>query len=257
MDFCIKFEQVFGKDFVTPNMHMHAHLRECIEDFGPVYSFWCFSFEWYNGILEHMKKNWHAPEIQIMEKFTLMQTLNATDISAESPPELLQCLNGLKKNYTMLEDTIRIFDSTLLLKYEQNLFCLPAAVCATKLTCHTIIPPLREKFLSEDLRDNLHSTYSILYSSESVQHVPMRYEEFSQIEIFGQVFTSLKSRSRRSCVIMAIWPSVTGAIVNRTCNSEDIRVGEIEYFFVHIPNILGIDKQPHTFAKVKWYQDHP
>ena len=134
---------------------------------------------------------------------------------------------------------------------------MPAAVCATKLTCHTIIPPLKEKFLTEDLRDNLHSTYSILYGSESVQHVPMRYEQFSQIEIFGQVFTSLKSRSQRSCVTMAIWPSVTGAIVNRTCNSEDIRVGEIEYFLVHMPKILGIEKQPHAFAKVKWYQDHP
>ena len=66
-----------------------------------------------------MKKNWHAPEIQIMENFTLMQALNATDISPESPPEFLLCLNGLKKNYTMLENTVRIFDGTLLLKYEQ------------------------------------------------------------------------------------------------------------------------------------------
>ena len=48
----------------------------------------------------------HSPEIQIIEKFTLMQTLNATDISTSSPSELLACLNGLKKNYGRLEDTV-------------------------------------------------------------------------------------------------------------------------------------------------------
>ena len=221
-------------------MHMHAHLRQCIEDFGPVYSFRCFSFEHYNRIIEHMKKNWHAPEIQIMEKFTLMQTLNA---STESPPKLLRCLNGLKNNYIMLEDNIRIFDSVLLFKYEQNLFCLPTAVCAMKLACHIIVP-LKEKILLEHLRDNLHRTYSLLYGSKSVQRVPMRYEEFSQIEIFVQVFTSLKSRSKRSCVIMAIWPSVSGSIINHACNSEDIRVGEIEYFFVHVPLV---SRNNHTY----------
>ena len=95
MKFCNKFEQVFGKEHVTPNMHMHAHLRQCVEDVGPVYSFWCFSFERYNGILESLQKTWHAPEVQIMEKFTLMQALNATNVSTSSPPELLSCLNGI------------------------------------------------------------------------------------------------------------------------------------------------------------------
>ena len=148
MSFCEKFEVVFGKQEVTPNMHMHAHLQDCVLDVGPVYSFWCFSFERYNGILEHLQKTWHSPEIQIIEKFTLMQTLNATDISTSSPPELLPCLNGLKKNYGMLEDTVRVFDSKLLFQYETNLFCLPANV---KQPYHCLLPPLREKFLPEHL----------------------------------------------------------------------------------------------------------
>ena len=37
--FCKMFEQIFGKENVTPNMHMHAHLRECVIDIGPVYTF--------------------------------------------------------------------------------------------------------------------------------------------------------------------------------------------------------------------------
>ena len=32
-------------------MHLHTHITDCILDYGPVYSFWLYSFERYNGIL--------------------------------------------------------------------------------------------------------------------------------------------------------------------------------------------------------------
>ena len=37
---------------MTPNMHLHTHLVDCILDFGLVCSFWLFSFEQYNDIME-------------------------------------------------------------------------------------------------------------------------------------------------------------------------------------------------------------
>ena len=43
--FCRGFEQLYAKEYCTPNMHLHMHLKECMQDFGPVYSFWCFGFE--------------------------------------------------------------------------------------------------------------------------------------------------------------------------------------------------------------------
>ena len=49
--FCQEFEDIYGKEFCTPNMHLHLHLKRCMMDFGPVYSFWCFSFERFNGVL--------------------------------------------------------------------------------------------------------------------------------------------------------------------------------------------------------------
>lgn len=57
MTFCTKFEKILGKDKCTPNMHLHGHLRDCIVDYGPIYSFWCFSFERYNGILGEYHTN--------------------------------------------------------------------------------------------------------------------------------------------------------------------------------------------------------
>ena len=67
--FCRDVERVYGKERITPNMHMHTHLADCILDYGPIYSFWLFSFERYNGILGNYYANNKSIELQIMRKF--------------------------------------------------------------------------------------------------------------------------------------------------------------------------------------------
>ena len=47
--FCRKVETICGKSVCTANMHLHLHLAECLRDYGPVHSIWCFSFERFNG----------------------------------------------------------------------------------------------------------------------------------------------------------------------------------------------------------------
>ena len=42
LEFCKMFVQIYGPNYCTMNMHLHGHIKECIDDFGPVYSFWCF-----------------------------------------------------------------------------------------------------------------------------------------------------------------------------------------------------------------------
>ena len=69
LQFCRKTESLFGNDAITPNMHMHAHLRSCIEDYGPLHSFWLFAFERYNGILESFPNNNRCIEPQVMKRF--------------------------------------------------------------------------------------------------------------------------------------------------------------------------------------------
>ena len=44
-------EETYGREKITPNLHLSLHLQECSYDFGPLYTFWCFSFERMNGIL--------------------------------------------------------------------------------------------------------------------------------------------------------------------------------------------------------------
>ena len=41
--FCKKFESRYRQMQVTPNMHLHSHLLNCVLDYGPVNNFWLFS----------------------------------------------------------------------------------------------------------------------------------------------------------------------------------------------------------------------
>ena len=66
VQFCKRFEFIYGKNHVTPNMHGHCHLREVFLDYGPVYG---FSFERMNGVLEHQPTNHHCIEVQLMTRF--------------------------------------------------------------------------------------------------------------------------------------------------------------------------------------------
>ena len=50
-------------------MHLHMHLKECLQDFGPVYSFWCFGFERFNGVLGLYHTNSRDIGLVMMRKF--------------------------------------------------------------------------------------------------------------------------------------------------------------------------------------------
>ena len=45
-------ENNHGRDKITPNLHLSLHLAECSFDYGLLYTFWCFSFERMNGVLD-------------------------------------------------------------------------------------------------------------------------------------------------------------------------------------------------------------
>ena len=80
-----------------------------------------------------------------------------------------------------------------------------------------------------------------------------------------QIYTSTKSRTTRSSAIIALWPYLSGILTSRRPTMEDIRVGIIEKFLLHTPEIKQtngdnsriIMQQPHVLASVKCYQDHP
>ena len=67
--FCQHAQALYGDNFITPNMHMHAHLKSVVEDYAPVFGFWLFSFERYNGILSNQSNNHRDIESQLNRFF--------------------------------------------------------------------------------------------------------------------------------------------------------------------------------------------
>ena len=47
-------EENYGPVMITLNIHLSLHLTECCRDYGPIYSFWCYSFERMNGLLDKL-----------------------------------------------------------------------------------------------------------------------------------------------------------------------------------------------------------
>ena len=69
LKFCKKVQHLYGNLAITPNMHLHGHIVECVKDYGPIYTFWLFSFERYNGILGNYPTNKRNTSEQLMRRF--------------------------------------------------------------------------------------------------------------------------------------------------------------------------------------------
>jgi hypothetical protein len=133
--FCKSFEKRYGKERVTPNMHLHLHLKQCILDYGPVYSFWLFSFERFNGSLGAFQTNNRSVEIQIMRQFIWKHELRDIPLPErfqETFQPVFQLLQEAQQVGT-LGESISSIPSTLNLSVGQVQRCLWSNINAYSL----------------------------------------------------------------------------------------------------------------------------
>ena len=83
-------EQKYGVVKITPNLHLSLHLKECVCDYGPLYVFWCFSFERMNGILGKFLLNYIILLHSILMNFNIIGSLPNSHRKIE--PELMRRL---------------------------------------------------------------------------------------------------------------------------------------------------------------------
>ena len=69
----------------------------------PLHAFWRFSFE---SILENMHKNWQSPEVQLVHKFSRLQTLSLMELPQEMPADLKQCFLQMREAKTSHSDPV-------------------------------------------------------------------------------------------------------------------------------------------------------
>ena len=134
LQFCRRAERMYGTNSVTPNMHFHCHLKDCVKDYGLLHSFWLYAFERYNGILENFPNNNRSIECQLMKRFlTDSESISIelpSDFSEKFKPHFMQTSLASNAASGSLEETIsptcNSQEATLSWEYSENMI-LPSS----------------------------------------------------------------------------------------------------------------------------------
>lgn len=253
IQFCKKFEQIYGKGRVTPNMHLHVPLADCVLDYGPVYSFWLFSFERYNGILGKYHTNNKSIELQIMRKFIRDQLLDNLEFPDEYKAHMEPLIAKVGENSKIEDassDCTRILS---LLKLSDGDIDITNELWYS-VDCFKFGMPHVFGSLDDDDVAYLTLVYRLFFPNVQDLSVPSSFDQYASVECAGERFGSQFSRLNRCSFVLAKWASRFDGEVDM--GSTDLRPGVIMYF---VKQSIFIDGQKYTFcfARVNWFQRHP
>ena len=110
---------------MTPNMHLHGHLKDVFLDYGPAQEFWLFSFERYNGMLGKMPTNNRSIESQLMQRFLRDNYSNSFSFPEEFKENFSSLLTISDEVVGSVCDTLVTSNFVLSSKYFRAVFVLP------------------------------------------------------------------------------------------------------------------------------------
>ena len=192
--FCCKFEEVNGAEYCTPNMHLHLHLKQCILDYGPLHTFWCYSFERYNGTLGHYPTNQKHIEPQLMKKCLLDQTLRCYN-NSDDQHSFCQLLpnSTTQTGGCLLSASPELTSTVIKLSLPKITLDLPFVTGFEKL-----LPPIKEKTFEISDASNLHHLYNMLYPGHTVEHFSHLFFSSKRAIYCEELLGSNGSNSERS-----------------------------------------------------------
>ena len=256
LKFCKSVETLYGKHVITPNMHLHNHLKEVILDHGPITSFWCFSFERFNGIMGSTTTNKRSVELQLMRKLLISRQLKDMKLPDKYKIEFL----GLCSPSGMS-------DSDVTEEVHPHNWCVAHEFrnIATKAPLNGInwrndsgvTRPSSYKLVHLDVDDAtlLKQVYKILYPGREIEiaNLAEGIQKFGTIKIWTTTYGSqMQPRRIRSSKILASWVADNGEVLQ---DRFLLSAGIVRYYFKHSIQ-LGDEHLAHHFACMKWYIPH-
>lgn len=250
MKFCRRSESMYGSSIVTPNMHLHGHLKECILDYGPIHGFWCFPYERYNGLLGEFPNNKKSIEVQLMNRFSRENDVMSTPL----PKEFAEVLNQhIPQARQVTGSLLQGLNRTITAE------ALPAGFSKYCLNCdmNVVLPNsyTRQLFTPNDVL-MLQTLYSKLYQTASQDQVEVSFSfrKYKTMRINDKQIGCCKSSSSNSSIVLAIWnhdlsySNLESPVLHRPV--------QINYFCHH--NIMVDGKSfEHTLMCCSWFQFHP
>lgn len=247
-------------------MHLHCHLIDIVRDYGPIYSFWLFSFERYNGLLGAVPTNKRNIELQMFRRFQRSQAVFLRQVPAlcadMQSGVLVSSISdgGPRQQRGSLHVAPRDIHELLpLIKMSGRDSNVTQCNWSAFVNYYNLCGKMSIHVLSDDETRHLCEMYCIIYAKNSQQiDILPTAARYHSIKLNGEVFGSISSRSRRSAKIAAFWPdsSGSGKICVRPSPLETEWPCEVLYFVVHHIEVDG-RKLPHLMANVRWYQNTP
>ena len=239
--FCNLFCQLYGPNACTPNMHLHMHLKECLKNYGPVHTFWCYSFERYNGMLGRYHTNNHSVEVQIMKKF-----LREAELQSVEPP----CEANEVFGVGLLNQDHGICDDTEIWKLHRlALFSNIQSDFSIISNLIHLIPPFFQGVLEPHEKRKIEKVYSYIYPRINIVYFSRLYQSSKRCNMAGEIFSV-------SSFIAAFWPT-------ESCSSEaqlELQVGIIKNFLklnIKVKESGQTKEKTHIFCLIDWYMKHP
>ncbi len=252
-------QKKFGHEVIKPNHHMSCHLKECIEDFGGVYTTWLFAFERLNGFLGDYKTNNKVIEVTLMRK-VLSDSMLATK-SFELPKTFFEsCSLPPSKTCIFKPDEIQHLSQS-----KKQVSHLPISECSRSWTeishvklpkAITSSPGLKSDFvqkIDDDDLNLLYQMYQTMYPEAefNLNDLGAMSLKFDTIDLGCERFSSGNTNQSKLCMILANWCNADGTIDTETSN---LRLGLIKYFFRHNLRISG-QCNTHVLCSVQWFSD--
>lgn len=214
-------------------MHLHWHLAECIQDYGPIYGFWLFPFERYNGILGNFPTNKRSTAEQLMKPF-----IYEMEYMQLPMPDLFK----------------EHFQSLILSTQDPNQLSQQKIPGDQFLQCISF--PTVSKYSALETSDllKLQEVYSHIYSLEESNSsqpkcvIPRSIKVYKTLSFYNQRLGSFSNpSSSNSAFSMAKWCDESDCIDT----SSVLRPGHVLYYFM-----LSHPKEEHVFAAVYWFEEH-
>lgn len=241
--FCNRAQRMYGCEIITPNMHMHGHLKDCVLDYGPIHNFWCFSFERYNGILENYPTN-TSVEVHLMNRFLREFFISSASLPAEYKENFDPVLASLDP---VLQGSLR----ATLLDCEQLREPIQPEIMSDWTIDSNIILPLkyvRSAFDQDDMVqvDNLYSfVYSSMCSSQFMLNTVV--SKYSKIEYYGTKYESRMSQPGKTNIVFVQQYS--------PAHPRRIRPVVVHYFVKHT-FYYDNELYEHLLMRVSWLKEH-
>ncbi|KAG2190754.1 hypothetical protein INT47_007247 [Mucor saturninus] len=271
-------EQQYPSTILTCNMHLHLHLRDTVRDFGPVYGYWLFGFERYNGLLKNVDTNRRDGfESTYIKSFT--ENMYKGDLVQRLTCQSQVPFKVLLKKLTSLSNTFIVapapapapqrrfrldaflqasLDVSLTIKGNEALppsaLPLPTATATTQMgdiDYPHLLEYYKRAYDNEHLVDYLHASSSPFFVND-------RITKIKAIDLLGQTYKGKGGSGSRGSYIQALFLDFEGRKTNAY-------TGEIQYLFAHnfVPPPSPSNSRPHfhhkqhVFAFVHWLVPDP